>query len=291
MKASQTARGVALMVASGVAFCLMAVLVKRGAHINPFRIVLFRFVIGLAVLATAALFRKIRLTFTNSRLLFWRGTIGGVSVFLFFLAIAKLGMGKGTVISFSYPIFASILSAVFLRERIGPLKAVFIVTAFAGIYLLAFSNESGELQAFATGQYEWLAILGAGCAGAAVVMVKKLHDTDSTYAIFLAQCALGLWLVVVPANVAVDAIGYSGGVLLLAIGLVAAIGQLFMTEGYRHLSVTTGSLLGMLVPVLNFAVGALVFEEPVSLRRIIGAAVIVASCVGVIVRGAPRHPA
>jgi drug/metabolite transporter (DMT)-like permease len=120
-------------------------------------------------------------------------------------------------------------------------------------------------------------------SGIAVVCVKKLHDTDSTYAIFFSQCVIGLWLVIVPANISGVAIGYSGGVVLLCIGIAAAVGQLLMTEGYRHTTVVVGSLLGMLVPVLNFAAGRLLFRETLSLRALLGAAVVVLSCMFVII--------
>jgi drug/metabolite transporter (DMT)-like permease len=51
------------------------------------------------------------------------------------------------------------------------------------------------------------------------------------------------------------------------------------TEGYRHLPVMTGSLLGMLVPVLNYVVGITLFGEPLSIRSIVGSALVLGSSV------------
>jgi len=262
----------------------MAGLVRWGGHINSFKVSFIRFVIGLSLVGTAALLGKIKLKFVHGPLLFLRGLFGGAAVFLLYLSIAKLGVGVGTVISYSYPIFASVFGAIILRERIGIKKALFIFIAFIGMYVLTVKEQPLSL-GFSIGRYELLALLGSICSGIAVVLVKKLHDTDSTYAIFFAQCAIGLWLMVVPANVSADSIGYSGGLLLLAIGITAAIGQLLMTEGFRHVSVTTGSLLALLVPVLNFVVGIAVFDEKFSVRGIVGAVVVVISCAAVIVTG------
>jgi drug/metabolite transporter (DMT)-like permease len=274
--------GVVLMMGASLAFCASAVLVKSAAHIDAFKTVLFRFVFGLGLLGTLALFGRIRLRFVNGPLLFLRGLTGGAAVFLFYLSIVKLGVAKGTVISHSYPIFASMFGAVFLKERVGLLRWGLILCAIAGMYLLSFRLGAGNGDAPLIGPYELLAILGAVLSGVAVVTVRKLHDTDSTYAIFFAQCAIGLWLVVVPANVVAVSIGWAGGLMLLGIGTAAATGQLLMTEGYRYVDVTTGSLLNMLVPVLNFIIGLTVFKEAFRIPGIVGALLILVSCAAIV---------
>ena len=275
-------RGIVLMLAATVAFCIMSALLKIAEDVSPFKTVLFRFAVGLGLLGLAALWGKIRLEFFRKGLLFWRGLIGGLGVFIFFLSIVKLGVGKGTVFSYSYPVFASIFSGFFLKERIRPMKWCLIATAFLGIYCLATGDIGAEFPANALGGYELLAIGGAVCSGIAIVIVKKLHDTDSSYAIFFAQCLVGFWLFVVPANVVADAGGMSEGVLLLSIGIVAAVGQLLMTEAYRYVTVTTGALLNMLVPVFNFALALAVFHETFTIIEIAGTILVVSSCALVI---------
>lgn len=276
-------KGVALMLASGVVFCMMSGLIRYAEGIDAYKTTLFRFVIGLGLLGSAALFGRIKLRFVNAPLLFLRGLFGGIAVFIFFLSISKLGVGKGTVIVYAYPIFAAIFGAIFLRERIGPRKAFAIVAAFVGIYCLAGEGNGGIAKFLAFGKYELIAVLGAVLSGIAVVLVKRLHDTDDSYAIFFAQCAIGMWLVVIPANLVPCEIGYTGGALLLGIGILSAVGQLLMTEGYRHVSVTTGALLGLMIPVLNFIMGVAIFREPMSPRAVVGAVIVLASCAAVLI--------
>jgi drug/metabolite transporter (DMT)-like permease len=267
----------------------MAILIRQAAAFDTFMVAQFRFVIGLALLGTAALFGYIRLDFANGWLLFFRGLSGGASVVLFFTSIAKLGISKGTVISYGYPVFASLLSALFLKERMGPQRWLAVLAALVGIGMLSTRTAvPGGTGGFTIGRYELLAVCGSLLSGIAVVLVRKLHETDSTYAIFFAQCLVGLWLVLIPANLSGEALGYKGGSLLIAIGVLAAVSQLLMTEGYRHLSVTTASLLGMLTPVLSLVAGLLVFREPMSGRAILGALVVLAACTLVIVTDRPR---
>ena len=160
---------------------------------------------------------------------------------LFYFWISTIGIAKATVAFYSSPIFATIGSALFLREKVSPQKWLVILSAFIGIYLIATSST----QSFdRIGLYDFLATMGALSAGVAVVLVKKLRDTESSHSIFFAQCIVGFWLVLLPANVVTSTIGLSGGLLLLAIGVTAAAGQLMMTYSYRYLPVSTGSLIG-----------------------------------------------
>jgi len=284
MKLKDEHKGVAFILASTAAFCLMSGLVRYASDIDPYKTTLFRFIVGLGMLGTAALLGKITLKFTNGPLLLLRGLTGGVAILIFFFSISKLGVGKGTVLIYSFPIFGSIFSSIFLKEKIGTIRLGAILMAFAGIYLLAAENGRGLSLVGVLGTYELLAIFGAMLGGVALVAVKKLHDTDSSYAIYFAQCVIGLWVVVVPANIVPCSIGISGGLLLVAIGAASTVGQLLSTEGFRYVQVATGSLLGMLVPVLNYFLGVVAFGEVISWRSIVGSTVVLGSCVVILLK-------
>jgi drug/metabolite transporter (DMT)-like permease len=277
-------KGIVLILMATVAFCLMSSLVKYASGIDPYKTTLFRFIVGLGILGTAALLGKVKLNFVHGPLLFLRGLFGGTAILIFFMSVPKLGVGKATVLIYAFPIFGSIFSSIFLKEKIGIVRLIAILAAFVGIYFLAADNGAGFSFLDILGKYELLSIFGAMLGGMALVLVKKLHDTDSSYTIYFAQCVIGLWIVVVPANVVPCSIGFSGGLLLVAIGVTATIGQLLSTEAYRYVQIPTGSLLGMLVPVMNYFVGVMVFGEAISWRSIIGTAAVLGSCVVVLLR-------
>ena len=109
------------MVGSSALFSGMSVLIRLASDIDPFKISFYRFVIGISVLVTPALFRRIKLEFHNIPLLIVRGVVGGFGVFLFYLAIAKIGLAKGSIISNVYPIFATVGGAIILKEHVRPL--------------------------------------------------------------------------------------------------------------------------------------------------------------------------
>jgi drug/metabolite transporter (DMT)-like permease len=241
----------------------------------------FRFVIGFGLIAVAVMSGRITIVFNNKKLLFLRGLTGGVAILISLISITKLGLGKGMVLICSYPIFASTFSAVFLKERLRLFDIGAILTAIAGIYFIAYEKQQGfSLMVF--GKYELLAILGAVIAGVAVSLIRKLHDTDSSLAIYFSQCVVGMWLVLGPSLSSEGRVGINGVFILLGIGVTVTIGQLLMTEGFKYVPVKTGSLLLMLEPVLCYTAGVAIFSEDLTLSSGFGSVLVIGSCVVVL---------
>jgi drug/metabolite transporter (DMT)-like permease len=167
-----------------------------------------------------------------------------------------------------------------LKEKVEPIKFVVIFISFAGLVLLSVG---GKESLAGMGIYELIAIAGSVTTGLAVVFVKKLHDSDNSYAIFFSQCIVGFWLFLIPSG-ATQAKGNLNELLLLVlVGIVATIGQLCMTEGYRYVNVATGSLLQSMVPVFNLLSGWLIFHEQFTTIEMTGAFVIVSSCFALVI--------
>jgi drug/metabolite transporter (DMT)-like permease len=170
---------------------------------------------------------------------------------------------------------------IILKEKVEPIKFVLIFISFAGLVLLSVGGGKGSLDGL--GFYELIAISGSVITGLAVVFVKKLHDSDNSYAIFFSQCIVGFWMFLVPSG-ATQASGNINELLLLVlVGVVATIGQLFMTEGYKYVNVATGSLLQSMVPVFNLLSGWLIFHEQFSTIEMLGAFAIVGSCFALVI--------
>ena len=277
---SDNSKGILLTLGSVVFFAVMAVLVKVVPNVSSYQTTFYRFAIGVGIMSLLSLFGIVNLKFNDKKNLFWRGLVGGVAVYLFYLSIIKLGVGKGSVYIYSYPIFATLFSMLILKEKVEPIKIVVIFISFAGLIILSLGG-TGSLAGI--GIYELIAIAGSIITGLAVVFVKKLHDSDNSYAIFFSQCIVGFWMFLIPSGTT-QAQGNLGELLLLIlIGVVATIAQLFMTEGYRYVNVATGSLLQSLVPVFNLISGWLIFHEQFNTIEMSGAFVIVSSCFALVI--------
>lgn len=278
---SDNSKGVFLTLGSVVFFALMAVLVKAIPNVSSYQTTFFRFAIGLGIIGILSLFGIIHLQFNDKKNLFWRGLVGGLAVYLFYLAILKLGIGKGSVYIYSYPIFATLFSMIILKEKVEPIKFAVIFVSLTGLVLLSVGGGTESLGKI--GIYELIAIAGSVITGLAVVFVKKLHDSDNSYAIFFSQCIVGFWMFLIPSGVTQAGGNLSEILLLVLVGVVATIGQLFMTEGYRYVNVATGSLLQSMVPVFNLFSGWLIFHEQFSTIEMSGAFIIVSSCFALVI--------
>ena len=259
-------------------FCMTGCLVKCGSYIGVYRMAFFRFVIGFGLIAIAVMLGRVTLVFNNKKLLFLRGLAGGIAILIGLVSITKLGLGKGMVLMCSYPIFASVISAVFLKERLRLFDIGAILTAIAGIYFIAYEQQQGfSLLVF--GKYELLAVLGAVIAGIAVSLIRKLHDTDGSLAIYFSQCVVGMWLVLGPSLRSEGSVGLNGVFILLGIGATVTVGQLLMTEGFKYVPVKTGSLLLMIEPVLCYIAGVAIFSESLTVYRALGSLLVISACV------------
>lgn len=271
---SSFATGVLAMLVSNLFFSLMAILVRVEPTLGGLQTSFYRFAIGGFVVVTAALVMGTGMKFHDVKGPLWRGLLGGISVVCYFLPINEIGLGKTSLFQYTYPFYAIVFSALFLKERISLAVGLLLLLALGGLVLLSLPSLGSGTWSF------WLLIAWASgvLSGLAVMYVKKLSATDSSRAIFLAQSLGGFWIMLIPSHLTPSPSGWLPAVLLLSIGLAAAAGQLLMTWSYKHVDVATGSLLGTLVPVVNVAAGVLLFGEAFEPLELVGAVLTLTAC-------------
>ena len=109
------------MILSSVLFSVMSLGIRLADGADSFLTSFVRFAVGIAVVGSLALAGRVRLYFVNLPWLLLRGVTGSVAVYTSFLAIEKLGIARGSVLSYTYPLFAAVGGAIFLKERVRPL--------------------------------------------------------------------------------------------------------------------------------------------------------------------------
>ncbi len=261
------------MAASSILFSLMSVLIPFTHGVSASIIASARFVTGIVVILGIALVTRTRLKAVNKWWLVARGLIGATSVYLLFRGIMNLGLGQGTILNYTYPIFASLLAPLMIREKLTWDVLAAGIVSFFGIWLVVSPGPVSSLNVETL-----LALLGGVLSGVAVVAIKKLRETETPSIIYLAQCVFGLLVVGWPTVTSSFAFAGVEWVILLAIGIVATAAQLTMTWAYKHVRATEGSLLAFLTPVLNVLLGVLVFGELMKPMTLAGSALVLACC-------------
>jgi len=239
-----------------------------------------RFIVGITIVILLLIPGYLNGSFNNKKALLLRGLFGGAAILISFISITKLGLVKASVLSNTYPIFATIFGIVLLKEKISVVKIVAIIAAFAGIFITSVNNAGTNGFAFTIGAYEVLSVAGAMLGGYAVILVKKLRATETSSSIFLAQCVVGLMIVAVPSFSPGQVMDVPPAALIIMIGagIFATMGQLFLTEGYHYVTVGTGAVFSMLGPVFNFMFGFLFFSETLTRTGAAGAVITLLAC-------------
>jgi len=247
-----------LLFGAGVLFGLSAVLARLASlgGMDGGQVTFARFAVGLAAVGAIFLLRPGTFRPVKKGLLLTRGLFGGFAALLYFLAIARISAGEATLINNTFPIWAVLISILFLDER-PTLHLLFgLLVASVGVFLVL----GGTSMTLRLGAGQGIALLSAMAGGVAVTSIRALRATDNAPTIFFAF-AVGGFLCSSP--YALHAWPPLGPAWLAAagVGVVAFGAQLCMTEAYGALSVPEAALWQQLTPIASFAWGLLIGEH------------------------------
>ena len=286
---STRAKGVLLMLGAVAAFTV-SVLMLRSAGIagSIWIATCMRYGIGLALVTVLYLpkgqFKPFQLIRNPD--LMMRGVLGCMGVYLFYATIPKLGAGVSTFISTTYVVIAPLIARVYLNERLTLKQVGLMLLAMIGMFIMTGLTGASAPPP----RYVLIGLIGAVLAAIVVVYIRKLTRTEHSSTIYAAQCFFGLLIGCGPALLQqtgprIESANLSA---LLLSGVMASIGQLLMTFGYKHLPVTEGGLMALCAPVTIMAGGILYFGEPSSGARMAGAGLIL--CASVLMATLKRGP-
>jgi drug/metabolite transporter (DMT)-like permease len=282
MKNART-RGMLVMAASAMLFSGMSVLVPFARPASPFIMASSRYVTGIAAVMALTLLGFTRLRVGNWPWMIVRGVFGALATYLYYYGIVTVGLGMGTILNNTYPVFAAVLAPLLLGEKLPWDVAAAVLVSFLGIFLVVDPLGSGGMGA-GNMLPTILALVGGITAGVAIVAVKKLRETESSPMIYLSQCAFGILVTGYPTAVSSFRFPLPVWVVLLGIGVLATVAQLLMTSAYRDVPTAEGSLLGFLTPVINAVLAVIVFGERFRPLALAGSLVVLTACLYVALR-------
>lgn len=265
------------MIAAGLFFSVMAVLVKAaGEKIPLFQVTFFRAAVSAVIIFFAMARRGISARGENQRLLLVRALSGFTAMCLNFYALTRIKLGDAAVLHQTSPFFVMVLSWAFIGEKFHRTLLALTLTCFAGIAIVL--RPSGDL--FNMGGAAALA--SAVFAAGAYVSIKHLHKTDSFWTMafyFMVVAALLSLFPMLATWVWPSPVEW---LMLIGTGAFGTVGQLFMTYAYKQEEATWVAPFAYAGVLFSFLWGIAFFAETPSLGTLLGALLTVAGGIGIL---------
>ncbi|WP_292034766.1 MULTISPECIES: DMT family transporter [unclassified Brevundimonas] len=271
--------GMTLRLASALSFSLMYALMKWGATLEPVsagEMVFYRSLFGLPIVLIWILSSRGGLAAISTRrpmVHVWRCGLGVTGILLIFQGLRLLPLADATTIGFTAPIFATLLSILFLKEKVGPHRWTAVALGFLGVLIMVRPGAEGAPPLAGL----LFALGGAFVAASVTVTLRQLGRTEKATAIvfwFFVACAT-----VGGALALIDGHSHSWRVIaiLAAGGLAGGLAQLLMTTSLQHAPVSTLAPLDYLQMVGAVILGWLLLSDVPTTATLAGAALIVGS--------------
>lgn len=217
-----------------------------------------------------------------------RGLVGTGGMITGFFALTQLPLAEAITISYATPLLIVIFSAVFYHEQVRLYRWSAVLLGLVGVIIIIWPRLtvfSGGVEDMSGATVGAISALVAACfAATAMVLVRKLVETERSATIVLyfsvTSAALGLatlpfgWVMPTPEQFA----------LLIGAGIFGGVGQILLTESYRHADMSVVAPFEYASLILSVAIGYLIFNDIPTVEMLVGGAIVVGSGLFIIYR-------
>ncbi|MFE0500602.1 DMT family transporter [Lysobacter soli] len=261
------------MLASTLCFGVMAIAIRLASHtLSTVEIAFFRNFFGLmTVLPLVMRMDPAALRTKQLPRYFVRCVIGIFSMLCGFWAIGHLPLAQAISLSYSSPVFVTILAAVMLGETVRGRRWAAVAAGFIGVLVIVrpFSHE------FTGGTL--IALLAAVLSAVVAIQIKQLARVDAANTIVLYTYLFWVPISLIPALFAWE---WPQGIVWLWVigaGLFGTGGQVLWTHALKLGEVSALTPISFIQLPLVALVGWLWFNESVDVYTWIGAGIILAA--------------
>lgn len=281
-----TSQAIAIMLVSMMFFSAMNIVIRLvSKELDSQFIVLLRNVCSLIlVIAWSAVLQRGRPRFPTARISghFWRASMGIIAMELWFYAVSLMPLTLATALSFTTPIFSTIIAILFLGERAGLRRWGAIGIGFIGM-LIILRPGVGDISPDA------IFVLASSLAMAVTgVLVKTLTRTEAPETIVFYMALFMIPWSLLPAWGHMQAVSLWDAWLILLIGVFSTTAHLLMTRAYMRADMVVLMPFDFSRLVFTAAMAYALFGETMDMPTLIGAVIIVSSTVYIAHREAQK---
>lgn len=206
-----------------------------------------------------------------------RCAFSAIEVCCYYWAVTGMKLGDTSTIYLAAPIYTTALSAIFLREQVGWRRWSAVVMGFIGV-LIALQPGSGVI-----GPHALVALGGSLLYSISMIAIRRLRDTPNALLVATQVGTLNLlslatipfgWVLPGP----MDALG------LVGVGVISTGGYLFVNRGLQLAPASVVAPFSYGSIVYAMILGYLLFAETPSPATFIGAGIIVAAGLFILLR-------
>ncbi|WP_344740193.1 EamA family transporter RarD [Microbacterium awajiense] len=244
------------------------------APAGPAEIVAWRILLSLVfcalLLTVTRTWRRLTRVMRRPRLMALTALAGGL-IFVNWMVYVGAALSDHVIEAslgyFINPIVTVLLGVLVLRERLRVTQwvAIGISLVAVGVIVVAY------------GSVPWIALVLAGSFGVYGLVKKRIGPAVDAVSgltlesMWLSPVAIGILVfVAATGGIAFGSAGVGHAVLLSLAGVVTAVPLLFFAAGARRAPLTVIGLLQFVAPILQFAIGVWVLDEPMPVERWIG---------------------
>ena len=270
---SKNQLGFLYMFISICAFSIMDLIVKWSESYPVGQVLFFRGLCGvIPILFLIPKDRYFDFYKTNRPFLHLKRCLAGlISIVAIFIALRKLPLATVVSISFAAPIFTTILSIFFLKEKVGFYRWLAVFVGFVGIIIISEPGFS-SLNLY----YLYPIIFCLGLSYVAIA-IRQLSSTEP------------VWLIGFYFSFSIMIISffsfYQGWILpnlkdlflLSMVGVLGGLANLWLTQSYKLSEVTLVTPLKYLALVFGIVFGYLFWDEIPTIKTLMGASLVIVS--------------
>jgi drug/metabolite transporter (DMT)-like permease len=239
---------------------------------SPGDLAFFRFCFG-ALLTFPFLFRqRFWLDKGDLSLLILRGLLQTGVFYSMILSLRTSTLSLTMLLFYTSPVWALFMGAFFLKERLTWKRMACVACAILGIVVLT-NPWKGTLSAG-----HIYGLMAGVMSGGSSVLTRHLRVRHDPWVIYAFVCFVGTLLSVplISGNFQILK-ELEAWMMLLLLGVFGLLAQVTMNYGYRFIRSAEGATLMMAEAVFASLAGIIIFREPLTLRFLIGAILLIGS--------------
>ena len=255
---SDTSQGMLLMLAATLAFVGMQSLIRHvGESLPPFEVAFFRNLFGFVALTPIFLRQGLvqPLRTRRLRLHALRGAIQAGGMLAFFTGVTLIPLAQVTALSFSAPLFATLLAILLLGERVRIRRITALALGFVGMLIVVRPG-------FAEINLGTALIIGSSLGwGIAIAIIKVLARTESSATLTV---YMGVFLTPITGAFAFFVWEWPNAYelsLLFLVGCLGTLGHLAFAQSFKRAETTAVLPLDFMRLVWASLVGFFIFGE------------------------------